>query len=135
MSRVPQSIREQVQKRAQKRCEYCRRPEIAGGFSYQVDHVIPEKHLGSSEINNLAWACFKYNNAKSTDISSYDVDTGALTLLYNPRTQGWDEHFEILEGVIIGKTPIGRVTARILEMNSPQQIGDCRSLIEDGLWD
>ena len=108
---------------------------MVGGYSYQVDHVIPEKHLGSSEINNLAWACFKCNNAKSTDISSYDAETGTLTPLYSARTQMWNEHFEILEGVIIGKTPIGRVTSRILEMNSPQQIGDRRSLIEDGLWD
>ncbi len=135
MTRVPAPVREQVRLRAQKRCEYCRKPETAGGFSYQADHVIPEKHLGLTEINNLAWACFKCNNAKSTDIASYDAETSALTPLYNPRVQVWNENFELLEGVILGKTPVGRVTIRILEMNSPPQIQTRRFLIEAGLWE
>ncbi|HVU14830.1 MAG TPA: HNH endonuclease signature motif containing protein, partial [Phototrophicaceae bacterium] len=66
MTRVPAALREQVRQRAQRRCEYCRKPETSGGFSYQADHIIPEKHLGLTELKNLAWACFKYNNAKST---------------------------------------------------------------------
>ncbi len=106
MTRVPAALREQVRQRAQRRCEYCRKPETSGGFSYQADHIIPEKHLGLTELNNLAWACFKYNNAKSTDVASYDTETGLLTPLYNPRVQQWSEHFEMVEQVILGKTPL-----------------------------
>jgi hypothetical protein len=135
MSRVSASVREQVRKRAQERCEYCRKPETAGGFSYQVDHVIPEKHLGTSSLENLAWACFKCNNAKATDIASYDADTGTLTPLYNPRIQAWNEHFELLEGIVLGRTAVGRVTVRVLEMNSPIQIEVRRLLVEAGLWE
>lgn len=135
MSRVSASVREQVRKRAKERCEYCRKPETAGGFSYQVDHVIPEKHLGTSSVDNLAWACFKCNNAKATDIASYDADTGALTPLYNPRMQAWNEHFELLEGILFGRSAEGRVTVRILEMNTPQQIETRQLLVESGLWE
>lgn len=41
--------------------------------------------------------------------------------LFNPRTQRWEEHFE-LEGVwIVGRTPIGRTTVRVLAMNADEQ--------------
>ena len=135
MTRVPARLREQVRQRAQRRCEYCRKPETVGGFSYQADHIIPGRHLGRTELSNLAWTCFKCNNSKSVDIASYDEETGVLTPLYHPRTQLWNEHFEMLEGIILGKTPIGRVTIRILEMNDPQQIEIRRLLAESGLWD
>jgi hypothetical protein len=42
---------------------------------------------------------------------------------------------KIVEGVIVGRTLMGRMTVRILEMNSPQQLEDRRQLIEYGLWD
>lgn len=135
MTRISATAREQVRQRARSRCEYCHKPEQVGGFSYQVDHVIPERHLGTSELANLAWACFKCNNMKSTDIASYDEETGALTPLYNPRLQHWDEHFEIVNGVLLGRTAVGRVTVRVLEMNSPQQVETRRLLIEAGLWE
>jgi hypothetical protein len=135
MTRVTSSVRDQVRQRAKFRCEYCYKPEDANAFSHQVDHIIPEKHLGTSALSNLAWACFRCNNAKSTDIASYDADTGALTPLYNPRTQNWGEHFMTDENAVIaGLTAIGRVTVRIPDMNRPRQIQIRQALIDAGLW-
>jgi HNH endonuclease len=135
MTRVPKRIREQVRQRANGRCEYCHKPEGVTTFSHQVDHIIPEKHLGSPrDLINLAWACFRCNNAKTSEISSYDELNNQLTPLYNPRTQQWDDHFEMQhDGAIVAKTPIGRVTVRILQMNKPRRVDMRRMLMEAGL--
>jgi hypothetical protein len=128
-------MREQVRHRANGRCEYCGKPEGVNTYSYQVDHIIPEKHTGTSDFSNLAWACLRCNGTKASEIASYDVLTKQLTPLYNPRNQNWHDPFEMdEEAQIVGKTPIGRVTVRILQLNHPKQIRIRRDLIEAGLW-
>jgi hypothetical protein len=135
MSRVSNSLREHVRKRAQGRCEYCHKPEGIKGFRHQIDHIIPERHLGKTELNNLALACFRCNNAKGMVVASYDPETGELAPFYNPRTQNWDEHFKMdTDALIQGRTPIGRVTINILQMNRPRQLEFRRLLIELGEW-
>ncbi|MEO8611153.1 MAG: HNH endonuclease signature motif containing protein [Chloroflexota bacterium] len=135
MNRVSQKIRQQIRERAGGRCEYCYLPELYGITRFHADHIIPvRRHLGSKSIENLAWACVSCNTNKSSDIASYDTDTRQLTPLYNPRSQLWDDHFEITDGFIIGKTPSGRVTARLLEMNILGQVEMRRYLIKAGLW-
>lgn len=135
MSRVPSSIRDTVRRRAEGRCEYCGKQERFSPYSFHVDHIIPVKrHGGSLGLENLAWACFDCNTNKSDDISGYDELTGELTPLFNPRRQSWNEHFGISDAVIIGKTPVGRVTARLLQMNETSRLKARRELIEKGLW-
>lgn len=134
MTRVPDSVRRAVRERAGGRCEYCRKPEQASGYAHQVEHIRPLKHGGSSEPDNLAWACFQCNIAKGTDIAAYDEETDALVPLFNPRTQQWDEHF-VLEGLqIVGRTAIGRVTVRLLQINRASQVETRAELVEAGLW-
>jgi 5-methylcytosine-specific restriction endonuclease McrA len=84
MSRISSSVRRQVQKRAESRCEYCRIPDHVTHFSHQIDHIIPPRHGGSNELPNLAWACFHCNNNKGTDIATYDLTTRKPVFLYNP---------------------------------------------------
>ena len=134
MSGVSPAVREQVRQRAGARCEYCRKPENAGMYPFHVEHIIALKHGGSSDLDNLAWSCFLCNVAKGSDVAAYDEDTGNLTPLYNPRTQTWDQHFEMDGSEIVGKTPVGRVTVRLLRMNRPEQVETRRPLIEVGLW-
>jgi hypothetical protein len=134
MTYVPDAIRAQVRERANMRCEYCFVPEGFSFFSHQVDHIIATKHRGSSELDNLAWACFECNNAKGSDIASYDEVTNQLVPFYNPRTQGWETYFEKVDTRITGKNPIGRATVFIFQVNHPDQINIRRDLIELGLW-
>jgi hypothetical protein len=122
MSRVSRAKREQVRLRAGQRCEYCRKPESLSEYPHHVEHIVSLKLLGSSELDNLAWACFKCNVAKGTNVAAYDFQTRELTPLFNPRTQNWDDHFE-LDGVrLVGKTAVGRVTIIVLGMNDPEQL-------------
>jgi 5-methylcytosine-specific restriction endonuclease McrA len=136
MKRISRAIRQEVRERANRRCEYCRLPEAYSPISYQVDHIIPVKrHLGSEAPINLAWTCFNCNRNKETDIAGYDLeDTNELTPLFNPRTQTWDDHFDMDGSVIVAKTAIGRVTLRLLIMNNPDYIDARTFLVEFGLW-
>ena len=134
MTYVPDAIRNLVRQRAKHRCEYCGLPEAYSFYSHQIDHILPIKHRGNSDLINLALACFDCNNAKSSDVASYDEDTHELTPLYNPRNQIWSEHFVIENGVIKGKTAIGRVTVFTLNMNRIEQIETRKDLMEAGLW-
>lgn len=134
MTRITSSIRKQVRQRAGDRCEYCLKPTSVGVAAFHVDHIIPERHNGSSELDNLAWACFACNIAKGTDIASLDPVTRRLTPLFNPRTQLWDEHFEKQGIYLVGKTPVGRVTLQILLLNDESQLDVRQILIELGKW-
>jgi hypothetical protein len=122
MTRLSKDIRVYVLQRANFRCEYCHRPLRFGVSRFHVDHIVPiERHLGSEGINNLASSCINCNLNKSSDVASYDADTLELVALYNPRTQNWGDHFQLKDGYMIGLTPVGRVTVRLLKMNASQQ--------------
>lgn len=134
MTHIPDSLREQVRERANRRCEYCQIPEEFSPFHFEVDHLIPLKHDGPTILANLVWACFRCNNTKGSDVAAFDEETGDLMPLYNPRMQKWDDHFVMNEAEIVGKTVVGRVTVRILRMNHPKQIETRLDLIEQGVW-
>ena len=95
-----ESLRKAVIERAEGRCEYCKKPQVAF-FAHEVDHVIAQKHRGPTTLENLAFACFECNRFKGSDIASLDPQTDKLTPLFNPRTQSWDEHFRYEQGKII----------------------------------
>ena len=134
MSRLPQSIRQQVRKRANERCEYCYKPDEYVSQSHHVDHIISLKHKGSDALDNLAWACFQCNLCKGTDIASIDEITKIITPLFHPRLQIWDEHFQLDGASILGNTAIGRVTVALLQINHPEQVETRQILIDGGLW-
>ena len=46
-----------VAERAAYRCEYCHAPEIVFNFPFEVEHVLPQAHGGSDDLDNLALAC------------------------------------------------------------------------------
>lgn len=112
MTRISAELRQKVRERANGRCEYCGKPEEYGAGSFHVDLIIAQKHKGSDDLENLAWACFRCNVSKGADIASIDVETQQLTLLYNPQLQIWNEHFflDIDQAVIVGQTPAGRIS-------------------------
>lgn len=134
MPRISAALRREVRNRAHQRCEYCRIPDEISSFGHQVDHIISIKQGGTSEPDNLAYACIRCNRYKGSDVAAYDVDSQKLTSFYNPRSQAWDEHFELKNGLMVGKTDVGRVTIRIFQMNHPKQVETRQNLIGKGLW-
>ena len=134
MSVVSNTVRVQIQRRANQRCEYCRKADFFGTYCFHVDHIIAQKHNGPTVLDNLAWACYECNICKGTDIASYDTITKELTRFFNPRKDDWDDHFKLEGARIVGLTPVGRVTVRLLQMNDPSQIEARRAMLDSGLW-
>lgn len=127
-------LRRQVIQRAGNCCEYCRLSADDSMFSFQVDHIISEKHEGETIFDNLAFSCPSCNSAKGSDIGSYDKITQELIPLYNPRNQKWDNHFQ-LDGVLIRPiSPVGRVTVRLLRLNREEQISERNGLVRLGRY-
>ena len=114
---------------------YCLIPEALALASHQVDHVIAEKHGGETVTENLALSCSLCNQAKGSDISSIDPDTGAIERLYNPRREQWAAHFQVVaeSGLVCAVTPIGRVTVRLLQMNRSENLSGRQLLVRAGI--
>jgi hypothetical protein len=90
--------------------------------------------MGSSELVNLAWSCFQCNRPKGPNLTTFDPETGELTRLFHPRQQVWDDHFEVVDGKILGKTAVGRATAELLAFNTEERVELRRDLIVAGEW-
>jgi hypothetical protein len=132
MTRVSPALRQQVFDRANGCCEYCRQNSADSPFPYHVEHIIAEKHRGTTELDNLCLSCPDCNAYKGTDIGSLDPVTNILTPLFNPRTQRWNEHFQIdnLSAGLQPLTPEARVTVELLRLNSHEQIETRLLLLE-----
>jgi hypothetical protein len=122
MSRwISAELRQTIADRASLLCEYCLIAEADTFYGCEVDHIISLKHGGSSELDNLAYACAPCNRAKGSDVGSI-CSAGEFTRFFNPRTDRWSEHF-LLEGAAIRSlTTIGEVTTRIFGFNESTRL-------------
>lgn len=112
-----------VRERAGNRCEYCQLHQDDSPLApLHIEHVIPRKHGGSDSLDNLALACIDCNLHKGTNLTGIDPETNLVTELYHPRRHRWNGHFEWRGVHIVGKTPTGRTTVRVLDMNSEDQL-------------
>jgi hypothetical protein len=82
----------------------------------------PDSMGGDDTPVNLALACPHCNRFKGPNLTSFDPETDALVPLFNPRTQSWQEHFALDDIMIVGLTPIGRATVRLLHMNAEDRL-------------
>ena len=133
MSVVNEATRARIEQRAGHRCEYCRLPESMAFAVHQVDHVVAEKHGGETLAENLVLSCVLCNWHKGSDIASLDPETGALTTLFHPRRDHWPDHFRLADGRIEAVTPVGRVTARLLQFNHPDRVAERLLLLAVGV--
>lgn len=117
------TIRVIVRERAESRCEYCGIPESATPFvPFHVEHVIAQQHLVDNSLENLALACDRCNAFKGPNLSSVDPVTNTVVNLFHPRIDVWAEHFELVGGIVVGLTPKGGATVRLLCMNAPRRV-------------
>jgi 5-methylcytosine-specific restriction endonuclease McrA len=122
-SRMNAVTRNLVHRRAGFRCEYCGLQQDQSPLAaLHVEHVLPRKHGGNDDIDNLALACVDCNLHKGSNVAGYDPETGDLTELFHPRRQSWPDHFERQGVLIIGKTAVGRTTAAVLHLNSEERL-------------
>jgi hypothetical protein len=129
MSRyISPEVRREVAARADFLCEYCLIAEEDTFFGCEVEHIISLKHGGSSELENLAYACAFCNRYKGSDVGSISK-TGEFSRFFNPRTDRWSEHFRYSFDFISPLTIIGEVTARVLRFNHNERLFERQWLI------
>lgn len=51
-----------------------------------------------------------------------DQKTGRRAWLFHPRRHEWRTHFQWKDLMIVGRTPIGRATVRLLNMNAEDDL-------------
>jgi HNH endonuclease len=129
-------LRETVELRAGRRCEYCRAPQPATGVRYHLEHVFPESFGGTDDVENLALACPTCNYHKSNHLLGADEDGMAGRPLFNPRKDRWHEHFEFDSSTLRlkGKTVTGKGTVNRLRMNNTMQLEARRLWVELELY-
>ncbi|MFM9062115.1 MAG: HNH endonuclease [Pirellula sp.] len=116
-------LRRRVRERADDRCEYCGLHQSQSPLAtLHIEHIIPKKHGGSNNFDNLALACIDCNLRKGPNIAGFDPQTSMISQLYHPRRHKWEDHFEWQGITIIGKTNIGRATVDVLCLNSEEQL-------------
>jgi len=59
--------------------------------------------------------------------------TGGIVPLFHPRDNLWTDHFEFLGPEVVGRTPAGRATVRLLQMNSERRLRLRKELLEQGV--
>lgn len=124
MSYISELLRRQVEERANFACEYCLLPNSVSFYVHEVDHVVAIKHGGQTTDTNLAYACWRCNRHKGSDLGSFDPETGLFAFFFNPRLQAWDDHFSIDRNLIVGLTPEGRSTVQIFQLNTNERIAE-----------
>lgn len=124
------SVRRFVERRAKGRCEYCQVNQADRAFPYHVEHIIARQHEGSESPSNLCYACREYNAAKGPNLAGYW--RGQIVPLFNPRRQKWERHFRWNGPRLIGRTRVGKVTIKVLDMNSRLRLELRAYLISDG---
>jgi hypothetical protein len=125
VSVVSEPIRAAIVARARDLCEYCRLPQRGQVARFPVDHVLPRSSGGLTELANLALACPHCNGLKWAHQEWTDELSGNAVLLFNPRAQTWEDHFEWSAEnpvVVLGKTATGRATVACLKMNDPDML-------------
>ena len=111
-----------VARRAADRCEYCQMHQSLQGARFHLEHIVPITRGGTTEPENLAWACPGCNLRKSDRVESVDLESGEMVSLFHPRRHVWNEHFGWDEYSLIGITPIGRATVAVLDLNHERRI-------------
>jgi HNH endonuclease len=121
---IPENIKIRVRETSRFRCGYCLILQRYSPMVFQLDHYIPLSIGGTNNEENLWLVCGNCNNAKSDKTEAFDSVTNSTVSIFNPRTQIWNEHFEMSKNgtQIIGKTPIGRGTVEALNLNDERVV-------------
>lgn len=74
------------------------------------------------------------NRRKGSDLGSLLRRTGELIRFFNPRTDGWEAHFELSGARIEQRTDIGEVTSLIFGFNDEERILEREELLSQGRY-
>ena len=120
MSKTSKKLDEEIRNEAKNRCGYCLGEQKYIFAWLEIEHIFPRAKGGKSDKENLWLACSFCNTYKSSQTVITDPKTKRKVLLFNPRYQNWENHFEFDNdnATIIGKKMCGRATVIAFKMNN-----------------
>ena len=130
---MDRDLEELVWSRADSVCEYCRLPQRFDDLPFEIDHVVASSHGGKTNSGNLALSCFICNRFKGPNLAGIDPRTGHLAKPFHPRRHAWPRHFRWDGAVLVGLTPVGRVTIRVLHINDFLRVRLRTQLVSEGV--
>ena len=104
-------------RRAGSRCEYCGLSQTGQEAAFHVDHIQPIASGGPTELPNLALACVSCSLRKGARRTAHDAMAGEEVILFHPRLDRWEDHFQWRGNKVLGITSSGRATVGLLKMN------------------
>jgi len=125
---------ELVWERANGCCEYCRMVQLYDELSFEIDHIIPEQHGGTTVALNLALSCFACNHHRGPNLSGIDSKSKKIVRLFHPRRHKWTRHFRWDGPILVGRTAVGRATISVLAINLPYRVRHRSQLIAEGVF-
>lgn len=132
---IAKVIKDFVKERAKGCCEYCLALSAFAFHPFVMEHITPLIAGGTSEVNNLAFACQHCNNCKHSKTSFLDPLSKEVVRLYHPRNDNWTDHFQWSSDFLIltGKSDIGRATIECLNMNRQEAVNLRGALLAYGV--
>jgi hypothetical protein len=67
-------------------------------------------------------------------LTSLDPITRKIVRLFHPRRMKWSKHFRWDGPVLVGRSPVGRTTVALLQMNHEDRIQLRQALLDEGLF-
>lgn len=133
---ISDTVRARVRQQAGEQCGYCRMLSAWVYASMEIDHIVPKAAGGSDDEDNLWLACPRCNQYKGQQTQAFDGVTRRQVVLFNPRTQKWNEHFRWGRdrATIIGKTACGRATVKALKLNLELSLESRRAMVAIGAY-
>ena len=127
------ALRDLVRTRAGHCCEYCRIPQAAAPFlSFHIEHIEARQHVVDDSPDNLALACPGCNYRKGPNLVTLDALTREIVQLFHPRRDVWRDHFEYRGAILVGRSPVGDATIRLLQINTLERLEMRVELQNDG---
>ncbi|MCC6555588.1 MAG: HNH endonuclease [Polyangiaceae bacterium] len=122
---MPDELRAQVRERFHARCAYCGVHEEDVGSTLTVDHHRPRARGGTSEAENLVYACARCNEHKG--VYWHEQDPPHVRLLH-PGHDDLTQHLRVGDdGHITGVTAEGQFFVQRLRLNRPQLVAHRRA--------
>jgi hypothetical protein len=128
------ALEQLVWQRAHARCEYCQLAQAHSCLPFEIDHIVARQDRGKTIASNLALACYYCNRYKGPNLTGIDPKSNRIVRLFHPRRHQWQAHFCWAGAVLVGRTPIGRTSIDVLQINHPDAIAARQALIEEGVF-
>lgn len=71
---------------------------------------------------------------KGTEIGTVLLPSMRLVRFFNPRTDKWNEHFEVSGALVLPKTDIAEGTIKIFHFNQIDRLLERKTLVNAGLY-